>query len=200
METMMNEKRNLENMNKLAPHTRDAALKWYDKLKIEQIEVLVYETIRTLEKQKENLANGKSETLKSYHLVGQALDWVLINKNGTALWDDYKTVKGKRVVELAKMYGFLSGGDWKTLKDYPHLEFHYKGYGTDVKERVPFPGTTHEGDKGELVEKIQTALHIKADGIFGPLTTRAVKDFQLANKLSVDGLVGPKTFDKLFNE
>ncbi len=37
------------------------------------------------------------------------------------------------------------------------------------------------------------------DGIFGPETERAVRAFQSENSLSVDGIVGPNTWDALFN-
>ena len=50
-----------------------------------------------------------------------------------------------------------------------------------------------EGNKGAMVAQIQRALHFKDDGIFGPLTTEAVKDFQAAHGLTVDGIVGPAT-------
>ena len=50
-----------------------------------------------------------------------------------------------------------------------------------------------QGSRGEMVAQIQRALHLKADSIFGPLTTEAVKDFQAAHGLTVDGIVGPAT-------
>lgn len=50
-----------------------------------------------------------------------------------------------------------------------------------------------QGSRGAMVAQIQRALHLKDDGIFGPLTTEAVKDFQAAHSLTVDGIVGPAT-------
>jgi hypothetical protein len=49
------------------------------------------------------------------------------------------------------------------------------------------------GDRGTAVRKIQRALAIPADGVFGPQTERAVKSFQRRKGLLVDGVVGPQT-------
>ncbi len=38
------------------------------------------------------------------------------------------------------------------------------------------------------------------DGVFGPETEVAVKNFQSANQLDVDGIVGPQTWEKLFGD
>jgi hypothetical protein len=49
------------------------------------------------------------------------------------------------------------------------------------------------GDRGDAVRKIQSALGLTADGVFGPLTEGAVKRFQRRKGLVVDGIVGPQT-------
>lgn len=53
------------------------------------------------------------------------------------------------------------------------------------------------GDRGSVVRVIQKILHVKSDGIFGMLTEEAVKDFQIAHLLKVDGIVGLATWRKL---
>lgn len=53
------------------------------------------------------------------------------------------------------------------------------------------------GSRGNDVKTLQSKLNLIADGIFGPITEEAVKDFQKANGLSVDGIVGAKTWAKL---
>lgn len=50
----------------------------------------------------------------------------------------------------------------------------------------------------EQVKKIQNALGIKADGIYGSETRAAVIRFQRDNDLLVDGIAGPQTLGKLF--
>ncbi len=49
------------------------------------------------------------------------------------------------------------------------------------------------GDRGPAVVRLQRALGVRADGIFGPRTLKAVRSFQARERLVVDGIVGPKT-------
>ena len=49
------------------------------------------------------------------------------------------------------------------------------------------------GDRGAAVRSIQRELGITADGVFGPMTERAVKRFQRRHDLVPDGIVGPLT-------
>jgi peptidoglycan hydrolase-like protein with peptidoglycan-binding domain len=63
--------------------------------------------------------------------------------------------------------------------------------------------TLREGARGEPVRALQNRLNQlgfnagTADGAFGPKTEAAVKAFQRAKGLTADGIVGPKTWDKL---
>jgi peptidoglycan hydrolase-like protein with peptidoglycan-binding domain len=50
---------------------------------------------------------------------------------------------------------------------------------------------------GDPVSRLQSALHLSADGTFGPQTEAAVKRLQARHGLSVDGVVGPATWSVL---
>src|SRR5688500_4377777 len=55
------------------------------------------------------------------------------------------------------------------------------------------------GSRGSEVKRLQLALlahgyNIGHDGIFGPMTDRAVRDLQKTRGLVVDGIVGPRTW------
>lgn len=55
----------------------------------------------------------------------------------------------------------------------------------------------HLGSRGSWVEILQKALQVEVDGVFGKETDLAVRAFQKANDLGVDGWVGPATWSKL---
>ena len=50
---------------------------------------------------------------------------------------------------------------------------------------------------GAATRRLQEALHVSADGEFGPSTETAVRHFQAAHGLEVDGVVGPATWAAL---
>jgi len=56
------------------------------------------------------------------------------------------------------------------------------------------------GSKGEKVRQVQIALEIPIDGVYGRITQAAVKNFQLSNQLTPDGIAGPKTLAILLKE
>jgi peptidoglycan hydrolase-like protein with peptidoglycan-binding domain len=60
----------------------------------------------------------------------------------------------------------------------------------------PLP-TLERGDRGRNVVRLQRALHVHADGIFGRGTAHAVRRFQRSRHLHVDGVVGAATWRAL---
>ncbi|MDK2879890.1 MAG: hypothetical protein PWR06_2606 [Thermoanaerobacteraceae bacterium] len=73
------------------------------------------------------------------------------------------------------------------------MDFQYE-FGSRILRR---------GMRGNDVRELQSKLQSLGynvgpiDGIFGPLTEKAVMQFQKDNKLKVDGIVGPQTYDML---
>ncbi len=57
--------------------------------------------------------------------------------------------------------------------------------------------TVKRGSQGETVKKLQAALGMKADGVFGIGTEATLKSWQAKNGLVADGVAGPKTLAKL---
>ncbi len=64
------------------------------------------------------------------------------------------------------------------------------------------PPTVKRGSKGDAVKGLQNALKVRSyevevDGIFGPATEDAVKQFQSDADLAADGVAGPNTWEAL---
>jgi hypothetical protein len=53
------------------------------------------------------------------------------------------------------------------------------------------------GSKGSNVKTVQAKVGVKADGIFGPITAKAVKVWQGKNGLTVSGIVDEATWNKI---
>ena len=65
----------------------------------------------------------------------------------------------------------------------------------------PWP-VVKQGSHGHPVPALQYLLrdrghHVTVDGIFGPKTEAAVEQFQIADQLHIDGIVGPQTWGAL---
>ena len=63
---------------------------------------------------------------------------------------------------------------------------------------VDMSAVLNVGSTGDTVKAVQEFLGIGADGIFGRGTKRAIKQWQAANGLTADGVVGPATLKKMF--
>ena len=91
---------------------------------------IITEGMRTKERQRILFAKGLSKTMNSRHLYGLAVDFApLIDTDG----DGDKEVTWKTPAFLPVIKAFrqaaaelevpiVSGSEWKTFKDYPHIE------------------------------------------------------------------------------
>lgn len=211
---MTYDKRNRDNLETLAPNTKRAAYKLYQFAIDNNIDILIYEARRTVATQRKYVAKGASQTMKSYHIVGQAIDFVVV-KGKECLWNGYASQEARKIVAYAKTIGFTWGGDWVGFKDSPHLQFGFKGYGSDVSlvgedkvpaqklvpdapPIVPFIQKLKTGSKGKDVQRVQRAVGVEPDGVYGYDTKKAVMKYQDRKGLEVDGIVGQKTWNMLF--
>ena len=80
--------------------------------------------LRTVEEQKELVAKGASKTMKSKHLEGRAIDFV-VYIGGKANWDleNYQKVASV-FLQVGKELGIEleAGAYWKKFVDGPHIQ------------------------------------------------------------------------------
>lgn len=71
--------------------------------------------------------DGKTHLSPHNYLPARAIDVCVVdNQTGSRLWNEkwYKPL-----LDIAKRYNLVEGGEWRTIKDWPHLEVpHYKDY------------------------------------------------------------------------
>ena len=91
-----------------------------------EMDFIVTEGLRTLDKQKALLAAGASQTLRSRHLTGHAVDLAVLI-DGEVRWDwpmyDKLGELVKRAARsLTPPIPVEWGGDWPKFKDGPHFQ------------------------------------------------------------------------------
>lgn len=102
------------------------------------IPILITQGLRTIAEQDALYAQGRTKPGAivtnarggySYHNYGLAVDFALLLPNGSSVsWDmcrdgnSNQIADWQEVVKVAKALGFEWGGDWTSLKDYPHFQ------------------------------------------------------------------------------
>lgn len=99
-------------------------------LQLTEVDFMVIEGLRTIERQRELVASGASQTMNSRHLTGHAVDiaaWV----DGGIRWD---WPLYNRMADAMKAAGAIIGvplewgGDWTSFRDGPHYQLPWKDY------------------------------------------------------------------------
>lgn len=120
-------KKSLDNLKGVHPDLVSVVM---GAIAITPIDFTVGEGLRTVERQKELLASGKSTTMKSRHLTGHAVDlWALKEGKVDWLWAPYEEIAKAMKKAASDLYIKIEwGGDWKSFKDGPHFQLPFKEY------------------------------------------------------------------------
>lgn len=99
-------------------------------IELTEIDFVVTEGLRTVERQKQLVAAGASATMNSRHITGHAVD-VAALVAGEVRWDWPLYAKIARAFGLAAMelgVKIVWGGSWASFKDGPHFELDRSVY------------------------------------------------------------------------
>lgn len=126
--------RSLANLNTLHPRLKQIAIDAWTQAQAEMplnTLIIVVQGGRTFEESNALYAQGRTEpgeivtnapAGESFHNYFLAFDFAMIT-NGK---DDYVVGPNwMKVVKILKSHGFEWGGDWTSIKDYPHFEMRF---------------------------------------------------------------------------
>ena len=138
--------RSLNYLAEVNPMLRDLMISVEDEAERRGIEFEISEGMRSRERQAQMVAEGRSQTMNSRHLTGNAVDIHLLNPDGSANWDfdAYRPVAEIFQQQAAAM-GVpdpVWGGDWRTLRDGVHFQIGGAGGApSSPAEQRPTPAT-----------------------------------------------------------
>lgn len=150
------------------------------------IPIIINSGFRTIEHNKKIGGSTNSQ-----HLSGKAVDVSILNQK----------LSIETIRDLAESVGFTGIGMYDT---FIHLDVRPIPSKWDQRTKKG-TDTMKKGSKGNNVKELQSKLNELgynvgvADGIFGNKTDEMVRRFQRDNKLTIDGIVGPATFNMLNN-
>ncbi|WP_254854045.1 peptidoglycan-binding protein [Halobacillus salinus] len=204
--------RSVRNIGEVHPAVKDKVLCIIERAYSEGINVQFSSGFRSSSEQQRLYNQGRTTSGsvvtnakpgQSVHNYGLAVDFFLTTYNGSsATWTVNK--EWRRVAAIGKQLGFQWGGDWRSFRDYPHLDLAVGLTWRDLRdgdrpsdERLN-KGVTRKGHAGYEVYLMQRQLKkagydIAVDGIFGPGTDEILKRFQRDQGLDADGFNGPAT-------
>ena len=99
-------------------------------LQLSPVDFGITEGLRTVERQRQLVAAGKSQTMNSRHISGHAVDvFAYPTSAGSWEWKYYEQI-ATAFKQAAKELNIPVewGGDWKTLKDGPHFQLPHAKY------------------------------------------------------------------------
>lgn len=120
-------KLNCERLAKVKPELAEKCLRILALAEAEGFDLLVTQGFRSIEEQNRLYAQGRTAPGKivtnarggqSNHNFGKAVDFAFVF-NGEISWDENLY---KNIGRWARIVGLKWGGNWKSIKDKPHVE------------------------------------------------------------------------------
>ena len=152
----------------------------------------------------------RGETLNDWDGAGHVAFVEQLNENGSIVtsecgWGSYAFKRINRTNSNGR-WGMAAGYKFRGCIINPSIGAVSKPQPNPNPK--PYTGelptkTIKKGSEGKQVKLLQSFLNwyggcdLVVDGIFGPATDKAVRNFQKKNGLEVDGIVGPKTRNKM---
>jgi peptidoglycan hydrolase-like protein with peptidoglycan-binding domain len=145
------------------------------------------------------LRRGATGTAVRYLQERLAVHGIRVTVDGVFGPATETAVRGFQKLRRLTVDGIVGPKTWTALRALPYKP-------PTAKPRPLRPllqrGSTHKAAVELVQQRLKTrypayAKHLKVDGIFGPATETAVREFQERSKIAVDGRVGPVTWARL---
>jgi peptidoglycan hydrolase-like protein with peptidoglycan-binding domain len=131
-----------------------------------------------------------------------------VQLDGTFGPETERAVRHVQALHHLRVDGVVGGETWSALGIKEHATLHpaRPAHRAGARRKTasattrPAGSSSHgsgSGSRADAVRRLQEALHVEADGTFGPETEAAVKRLQAHRGLNVDGVVGPETWSAL---
>jgi peptidoglycan hydrolase-like protein with peptidoglycan-binding domain len=151
-------------------------------------------------------AAAKSTVEHSTDPVVRLQEVLGVQVDGTFGPETERAVRHLQALHHLHVDGVVGGETWNALgikehttlhppKAVRHASAHHAR--TATRRSNPAVHGSGSGSRTAAVRRLQEALHVEADGTFGPETESAVKHLQAQHGLNVDGVVGPETWSAL---
>lgn len=147
----MGDSTTIQRIAKLHPKLRSEVATIVTEIQSKGIDIRITQGLRTIAEQDALYAQGRTKPGpkvtnakggQSFHNFGLAVDFCLLHKDGSISWDLHEDIDKDgikdwmEVVAVFKKYGWVWGGDFKSIKDNPHFE---KTFNKSLKELLALP-------------------------------------------------------------